>query len=64
MLPQNSYLAAAKRLRAYASSLERLSRPTTPRELAALTRAIHGLSLFGQAMSAKHRRARRAKVRE
>lgn len=64
MLPQKSYLAAAKRLRSYALSLERLSSPATPRELAALTRSIHGLSLFGQSFSAKHRRAGLAKVRE
>ena len=56
MLPAISYQAAARRLRHYAGQIERYAAPTNPREQGRLTRAIHGASLYAQALSVRHRR--------
>lgn len=50
-----SYEAAARQLDKYAAKLRSRSDPQSPRERASLTSAIHGLSLFAQALSRRHR---------
>jgi len=47
--------AAARKLDRIAAKLRARSNPQTPREQAALTSTLHGLSLFAQALSRRHR---------
>ena len=54
-LPPSSYEAAARKLDKFAADLRERKDPQSPREKAALTSAIHGLSLFAQALSRRHR---------
>lgn len=51
-----SYRAAARRLRRYADLLADYADPHRPRDIASLTRAIHSLSRYAQALSERHRR--------
>ncbi len=51
-----TYQAAARRLRQIADQLEKRCKPKTPRQKAALTSAIYGLSRYAQHLAQKHRR--------
>lgn len=53
-----SYRAAARKLREMADQLDARADPQSPRELASLTGLVHRISLYGQHLSARHRRAR------
>lgn len=57
-LRRESYLAAARRLRRYADQIEARADPQTPQERGALTSAIHGVALYAQDLSRRHRRSR------
>lgn len=54
-LPPSSYEAAARKLDKFAADLRARKDPQSPREQGALTQTIHGLSLFAQALSRRHR---------
>lgn len=54
-LSPRSYEAAARKLETFARQLRERSNPQSPRDKASLTSAIHGLSLFGQALARRHR---------
>ena len=54
-LRRSQYRAAARCIRQYADAIEQRSAPLTPRELAALTSAIHGLSRYAPSLSPRHR---------
>ena len=58
-----SYIAAAKKLREYADKIEGRANASTPRERAALTSAIHGVSWYAQTLSKRHRKAKTEKMR-
>ena len=51
-----TYQAAARKLRKIADNLDARCKPRTPRQKAALTSAVYGLSRFAQALAKKHRR--------
>jgi hypothetical protein len=52
-----SYIAAAKRAAYMAGRIEQLASAATPRQRAALTRAIHCLSHLARNLSERNRRA-------
>jgi hypothetical protein len=54
-LTARSYQAAARRLREIAVQLERYAAAEQPREKAALTRAVHGLTQMARVLSRRHR---------
>ncbi len=56
MLKAEVYRAAARRLRKIADQIETRCEPRTPRQKAALTSAVYGLSRYAQNLSQKHRK--------
>lgn len=55
MLNPVTYQAAARRLRQIADQLEARCEPQTPRQKAALTSAVYGLSRYARQLSDRHR---------
>lgn len=51
-----TYEAAARRLRKIADQLESRCWPKTPRQKAALTSTVYGLSRYARHLAEKHRR--------
>jgi hypothetical protein len=51
-----TYHAAARKLRTIADQLDARSAPRTPRQKAALTSAVYGLSRYAKTLADRHRR--------
>ncbi len=51
-----TYQAAARRLRQIADQLDARCEPKTPRQKAALTSTVYGLSRYARHLAEKHRR--------
>jgi hypothetical protein len=56
MLKPVTYQAAARRLRKFADQIDARCTPKTPRQKAALTSAVYGLSRYGRQLAERHRR--------
>ncbi|HAR46243.1 MAG TPA: hypothetical protein DCS05_08780 [Nitrospiraceae bacterium] len=56
MLNPTTYQAAARKLRKLADDLDMRCKPKTPREKAALTSTVHGLSRYAKNLADRHRR--------
>jgi len=54
-LKPSTYQAAARRLRKIADNLDARCAPKTPRQKAALTSTVYGLSRYARQLADKHR---------
>ena len=51
-----TYQVAARKLRKIADDFDKRCKPKTPRDKAALTSTVHGLSRYAKDLSDRHRR--------
>jgi hypothetical protein len=59
-LSPTTYQSAARCLRKIADALEARCKPKTPRQKAALTSTVYGLSRYAKALADRHRRTTKA----
>lgn len=55
ILKSTTYQAAARRLRKLADHLDKRCKPKTPRQKAALTSTVYGLSRYAKMLADRHR---------